>query len=51
MRDILKTVATKVLLNSGEPADLTIFALPPSAPPAPAAPRRAVPNESERSPN
>jgi regulator of protease activity HflC (stomatin/prohibitin superfamily) len=51
MRDILKTVATKVVLNSGEPADLTIFATPPLAPPPPAAPRRSVPNESERPPN
>ncbi len=38
MRDVLKTVATKVLLNSGEPADLTIFA--PSAPTT-ASPRAA----------
>ena len=43
MRDVLKTVATKVLLNSGEPADLTIFTptgrLPAAALPAGQAPQ------------
>ena len=37
MRDVLKTVSTKVLLDSGEPADLTIFTptgRPPAAAPA-----------------
>jgi regulator of protease activity HflC (stomatin/prohibitin superfamily) len=48
MRDILKTVATKVLLDSGEPADLTIFTAPASAPPPP---RRTAPNESESPPS
>ena len=62
MRDVLKTVATKVLLNSGEPADLTIFTStgrPPAAAPAgatpatpaPAATRRPAAGESETPPS
>jgi membrane protease subunit HflK len=43
MRDILKSVSTKVLLDSGEPADLTIFTAPPSAPGASTPPRRPLP--------
>jgi membrane protease subunit HflK len=50
MRDILRTVATKVL-NSGEPADLTIFAPVISAPPATVPQRRAAPSESDNPPN
>jgi membrane protease subunit HflK len=62
MRDVLKTVATKVLLNSGEPADLTIFTptgRPPAAAPsagqapntpAPAATRRPAAGGSETPP-
>jgi membrane protease subunit HflK len=34
MRDVLKRVSTKVLLDSGEPADLTIFTGPSIATPA-----------------
>jgi membrane protease subunit HflK len=53
MRDILKTVSTKVLLDSGEPADLTIFTAPvsraPVAPPEP--PARRPPGEMESPPN
>jgi regulator of protease activity HflC (stomatin/prohibitin superfamily) len=53
MRDILKTVSAKVLLDSGEPADLTIFTAPASAAPAPAAApqRRTVPGEPESPPS
>jgi modulator of FtsH protease HflK len=57
MRDILKRVSTKVLLDSGEPADLTIFtapaasAAPPSTLSAPAAPRGTGPGEPETPPS
>jgi modulator of FtsH protease HflK len=50
MRDVLKSVSTKVLLDSGEPADLTIFTAPGDARPAPPPQRRAAPNEPENSP-
>jgi len=36
MRDILKTVASKVLLESKEPADLSIFSRPEPQKAAPA---------------
>jgi membrane protease subunit HflK len=51
MRDVLKSVSTKVLLDSGEPADLTIFATPASTP-GPSLPERRPlpPNEPENSP-
>jgi modulator of FtsH protease HflK len=52
MRDILKQVSMKVLLDSGEPADLTIFTAPAAgaAPAAAPAPRPAAPNEPETAP-
>jgi membrane protease subunit HflK len=49
MRDILKSVSTKVLLDSGEPADLTIFTAPSKALSVPPQ-RRTVPNEVESPP-
>jgi modulator of FtsH protease HflK len=61
MRDVLKSVSTKVLLDSGEPADLTIFtgpanatsanASPANAQPAPPPQRRTAPSEPENSPS
>ncbi len=51
MRDILKTVATKVVLNSGEPADLTIFAPVGAGAAAPPPPGRTAPKEQESAPS
>jgi membrane protease subunit HflK len=52
MRDILKRVSMKVLLDSGEPADLTIFTAPAAGPsPVPTqSPRPATSSEPETAP-
>jgi modulator of FtsH protease HflK len=50
MRDILKTVSTKILVDSAEPADLTIFTVPAPSASAPTPQRRGAPKEPESSP-